>query len=65
MDGTRIRRRKDPARQKWYGRYRQLRFTEHMGFPIVLDQRLSRAESAVGDRTTCLMGALSPCPATR
>jgi hypothetical protein len=33
MDATRARRTRDRARQKWYARYRQLRFARFLGFP--------------------------------
>jgi hypothetical protein len=32
MDATRARRTRDRARQKWYARYRQLRFARFLGF---------------------------------
>lgn len=32
MDGSRLRRTKDPHRQRWYARYRQWRFARHYGF---------------------------------
>jgi hypothetical protein len=34
MDATRPRRTRDPARQKWYARYRQQRFARFLGFPL-------------------------------
>lgn len=47
MDASRSRRRRDPARQAWYARYRQWRFARHYGFlpgntrsqPVVLVDR--------------------------
>jgi hypothetical protein len=34
MDATRPRRTRDRARQKWYARYRQLRFARFLGFSL-------------------------------
>jgi hypothetical protein len=34
MDGTRLRRTLDPARQGWYSRWRSLRFARHLGFAL-------------------------------
>jgi hypothetical protein len=33
MDGTRPRRRRDPARRGWYARHRTVRFARRLGFP--------------------------------
>jgi hypothetical protein len=35
MDGTRLRRTLDPARQGWYSRWRAVRFARHLGFALV------------------------------
>jgi hypothetical protein len=32
MDGTRIRRTRDSVRQRWYARWRAVRFARHFGF---------------------------------
>jgi hypothetical protein len=32
MDGTRLRRTLDPARQGWYSRWRSVRFARYLGF---------------------------------
>jgi hypothetical protein len=32
MDATRSRRTRDDARQRWYARWRSLRFARHLGF---------------------------------
>jgi hypothetical protein len=32
MDGTRTRRTRDSARQRWYARWRAVRFARHLGF---------------------------------
>jgi hypothetical protein len=32
MDGTRPRRTRDPARRRWYSRWRATRFARHLGF---------------------------------
>jgi hypothetical protein len=34
MDGTRTRRTRDSARQRWYARWRAVRFARHLGFRI-------------------------------
>jgi hypothetical protein len=53
MDATRSRRSRDDARQRWYARWRALRFARHLGFV-----QTEHAGQPLGPP-----GAMAACPA--
>jgi hypothetical protein len=51
MDATRPRRTRDPKRRQWYARFRQVRFSAHMGFletRVELTRQVERMASGRG-----------------
>lgn len=50
MDGTRTRRTRDAARQRWYGSCRTLRFARHMQFLPPDAGQLGGRNSLVGNQ---------------